>query len=95
MVRIRDIIVGDRVKIVSEWDDYTEENSDGQMDHWLGQVMTVREIRGNRLKMVEDKDELNGDGWYWNVFCIDYVIPHEDEHEITAPSDDMIFGLFM
>lgn len=95
MVRIRDIVVGDRVKIVSEWDDYTGENSDGEMDQWLGQIMTVREIRGNRLKMVEDREELFGDGWFWNAHCIDYVVPSEDEHEITAPSDDMIFGLFM
>ncbi|MEY8281993.1 hypothetical protein AAK917_12140 [Oscillospiraceae bacterium 52-8] len=47
----------------------TEEmNSDGEMDKWLGKVMTVRRIEkhlDNPYKMEEDRDEYAGYGWYW------------------------------
>ncbi|MBU5419635.1 hypothetical protein KQI11_05815 [Acetanaerobacterium sp. MSJ-12] len=58
--------VGDRVRIVNY---RTEEmNGDGEMDKWLGKVMTVRRIEkhlDNPYKMEEDRDEYAGDGWFW------------------------------
>ena len=58
--------VGDRVRIVNY---RTEEmNGDGGMDRWLGKVMTVRGIKehlSNPYKMMEDRYEFGGDGWFW------------------------------
>ena len=61
--------VGDRVRIVDKWVG-TEQNLSGYMDKWLGKVMTIRDIGRNFIgtqyyKMVEDKSEFDGGGWYW------------------------------
>jgi hypothetical protein len=60
--------VGDRVRITDK--KYgTHWNSDGNMDKWLGKVMTVcgfsRFLGVNRAKMIEDKNEHCGGGWFW------------------------------
>lgn len=54
---------GDKVRIVSERMDGM--NMSGEMDKWLGKVMTVRE-RWNKdsIRMEEDKYEYVG-GWFW------------------------------
>ena len=67
--------VGDKVKIVSkrEGDDW---NEDGEMDKWLGKVMTIRKIHDNNndaCKMEEDKTEFCG-GWYWYPYMIEKKI---------------------
>ena len=58
--------VGDRVRIVN----YRTEgmNDDGEMDKWLGKVMTIRRVNkhlDNPYKMEEDRDEYVGYGWFW------------------------------
>ena len=65
--------VGDKVRIVSEWNEKTMEAAFGSMDKWLGKVMTIRQI-DNTLgkfvyKMEEDKNE-GASGWAWNEACI-------------------------
>lgn len=63
--------VGDKVRIVSEWDNSCHQNSEGKMDKWLGKVMTIRAHRyGCSYKMKEDETEHRGDGWLWNENCI-------------------------
>lgn len=66
--------VGDKVRIVSEWGDGCDQNSEGKMDKWLGKTMTIRELSKNcgelAYKMKEDKNEHFGIGWYWNEKCI-------------------------
>lgn len=57
--------VGDKVLIVSEWVKGCRENPDGEMDKWLGKVMTIRAIKDDRYLMMEDKHEFTGRGWYW------------------------------
>lgn len=53
--------VGDKVRIVSEWNEKTMEAAFGSMDKWLGKVMTIREVwtdYGKAVyKMEEDKFE--------------------------------------
>ena len=58
---------GDKVVIVSEWKDPVDgwQNHAGKMDHWLGQVMTIRSIDGTKAWMTEDKEEYCGSGWSW------------------------------
>lgn len=43
-------------------------NPNGETDHWLGKVMTIREVLRSRLgdyRMVEDQKETKWGGWYW------------------------------
>lgn len=78
MVSIRELSIGMRVKIVNEWDDDCGQNGEGRMDHWLGQIMTVRETYSDSVMMQEDSGEgILGHGWYWNAHCIDYIVPDE------------------
>lgn len=72
MVPIEELRVGDRVRIVDKWDANTGEASDGSMDKYLGTIMTIRKFDGGDAKMIEDVDDHGG--WYWNEYCIDYVI---------------------
>lgn len=63
-------LIGDKVLIVSKWNDHTEENPEGRMDKYLGTVMTIRNIVRGGYKMQEDKNDYNNDGWFWNDYCI-------------------------
>ena len=62
--------VGDRVVIVDKWSPFTGENQYGLMDHWLGQVMTIKDVQTRCYKMVEDQKEHAGFGWSWNESCV-------------------------
>ena len=59
--------VGDKVRIVSKWGKGCRQNYLGKMDKWLGKVMTIRSVDYPDLcyGMEEDKDEHDGEGWYW------------------------------
>lgn len=78
--------VGDRVRIVKKWNKDTNQNSAGQMDKWLGKVMTIREVRVLDYRMKEDMDEHYGEGWYWNEACIE-GLAHECNQKIVITSD--------
>lgn len=60
--------VGDKVRIIDDWSKGNgSQNWDGKMDHWLGQVMTIRDIVGtSTYYMVEDKGENGLSGWSWS-----------------------------
>ncbi len=64
--------VGDKVRIVSEWGEDCGQDLNGEMDKWLGKVMTIRTVgsKGGDYRMQEDKTEYYGFGWYWNENCI-------------------------
>ena len=65
--------VGDKVRIVSEWNEKTMGAAFGSMDKWLGKVMTIRDVwtdYGKAVyKMEEDKNDVTN-GWVWNEACI-------------------------
>ena len=58
--------VGDKVKIryFNKIPDYW--NSYGRMNHWMGQIVTIRKILEDdeTYRIEEDKKEHYG-GWYW------------------------------
>lgn len=56
---------GDRVRIVSKWSGCCHQNKQGNMDLWLGKVMTIRECCDDFYYMEEDKNENAGTGWLW------------------------------
>ena len=56
--------VGDRVRIVNCRT--FQMNDNGGMDKWLGKTMTIKALEGDGYRMLEDRNEYFGDGWYWN-----------------------------
>lgn len=72
--------IGDKVVIARKgriW------NQNGEMDHWLGKVMTIRSYdnNDNMYKMYEDIYERDGLGWWW---------PEEDlELYESAPKENI------
>ena len=62
--------VGDKVRIVSEWGKGCWQNLNGEMDKWLGKVMTVRCVGATTYRMVEDTEDNDWGGWVWKENCI-------------------------
>lgn len=58
--------VGDKVRIVDHWSNGCGQNADGEMDEWLGKVMTIHSINSwGSYHMKEDYGR-----WSWNNRCI-------------------------
>lgn len=56
--------VGDRVRIVNHRT--FNMNDNGGMDKWLGKTMTIKKLEDNVYRMLEDRNEYFGNGWYWD-----------------------------
>lgn len=56
--------VGDRVRIVNCRT--FQMNDNGGMDKWLGKNMTIKALEGDGYRMLEDRNEYFGNGWYWD-----------------------------
>ena len=79
MIRIDELKVGDRVRIVSEWKPGCGQNLRGYMDAYLGTIMTVAEIQSRAVRMFED------DGlWAWLPASIVEVITQSDPLDIPT-----------
>lgn len=86
MVNISNLSPGMRVKIVDEWDEYTGETETGEMDEYLGTIVTISSVLEFDVHIKED----NG-AWYWNAYCIDYIV--YDEYPDIEPADnDEVFS---
>lgn len=87
MIDLKELQIGDRVKIVDQWVEPHYENPDGKMDHWLGQVMTVKEFNsdddGNGLSvsMVEDQGEWFRSGWSWYPWMFECLEPDVSSYD--------------
>lgn len=87
--------VGDKVQIVKSKGNYTRMwNSDGDMDKWLGKVMTVRavgisifDVKKPYISMEEDKNEACGDGWWWFPEMIEKKVEGREETVIVIKTD--------
>lgn len=57
--------IGDKVVVKRKCSNW---NPDGEMDHWLGKVMTIRgyDNSDDTYKMYEDISEHDGLGWWWS-----------------------------
>lgn len=64
--------VGDKVRISEATRTHTYRNYDGEMDKYIGTIMTIRAVDGYGYKMVEDSDECLCNGWSW---CEEMVEP--------------------
>lgn len=95
MVDIRNIHVGDKVRIVDKWCMGCRQNGGGLMDKWLGGVLTVRSVCGDYIKLEEDADDFYGNttpGWDWFPEAIAEVLsPDYEEAEDDFTVDDQEF----
>lgn len=81
--------VGDKVKIIDKWVDGCGQNFDGEMNKWLGKVMTIKFVdTDNSYHMDEDINENCGCGWYWNDKCIEGKVVEEPEQLQNAIVDE-------
>lgn len=96
---------GMKFKVVDEWPGNGRQNSAGDMDKWLGCIMTVRErnVRYHTLESVRAEEDIEDDdavvigGWYWFPELIDYIVydNEDEERPIQEPDDsDMLLFLF-
>lgn len=89
MVSLSALSPGTRVRIVSEWNDYCCQNQNGEMDQYLGTVMTVRgwKNRPSSVAMVED-----GGRWAWVKEAIECIVSDNPEIETDDIPSDFTFG---
>ena len=78
MVDINKLTPGTLVRIIS-LDEKKKNpfgwNYEGNMDHWCGQIMTVRRVvDGDFVNMEEDTDEFSTDGWCWYSDMIEKIV---------------------
>lgn len=69
--------VGDKVRIVDHRTDNM--NPLGEMDKWLGKVMTIRGLAWFGYRMEEDYGEYYGYGWQWDDSMISGLAEPEQE----------------
>lgn len=81
--------IGDKVRIV----DYRtyRMNDFGEMDKWLGKVMTIRDLSSPGYWMREDYGENNGYGWLWDDDMISGLAePEREPCTVVLRFDGMI-----
>lgn len=70
--------VGDRVRIKKRRGRHW--NHDGKMDKWMGKIVTICEIYGGVVGIMEDsKEGYSGGGWEWRADDFEPVTSREDE----------------
>ena len=85
--------VGDKVRIVSEWHNGCCQDDSGEIDKWLGKVMTVRYVGKLLYRMVEDAKDNDGEGWLWTENCI-AGLARENKIVITTNGTETLARLY-
>ncbi len=81
--------VGDKVRIVDHRTDNM--NPLGEMDKWLGKVMTIRGLDWFGYRMEEDYGEYYGYGWQWEDSMISGLVePRREPCTVELRFDGMI-----
>lgn len=98
MVDISSLKPGDRIRIVDQWEKGCNENTQGLMDKYLGQVVTVHEIR-NRIfsgepyvTIEEDNMYLYNGGdknrrWIFNAKTVAEIVDGGDDFDVGDIGD--------
>ena len=85
--------VGDKVRIVSKWGEGCCHSQNGEMDKWLGKVMTVRYVGIKLYRMVEDIEDNEWGGWIWTERSIE-GIACENKIVITTDGAETLARLY-
>lgn len=83
MVKVSDLKIGDRVKVVDRWGPGCIQEPNGKMDMYLGQIMTVLQITTvyERVKFEECPT------WVWSEQMLDEIIEDNYDCEIDEVGD--------
>lgn len=81
--------VGDKVRIVDHRTDNM--NPFGEMNKWLGKVMTIKDLSWFGYWMEEDYGEYMGNGWMWDDSMISGLVePAREPYTVELRFDGMI-----
>lgn len=88
--------VGDKVRIVKKWSGDGLENSEGKMDKWLGETMTIRNINHGyeTYKMEEDRNEGYLGGWNWFDSMIEGLAEENKKVVIVSNNNEVKATLY-
>lgn len=86
MNNLNGIKPGDKVRIVSKWNENTSQDMFGSMDKYLGTIMTVKFVGWNELTMRED-----GGCYVWNAASIAEVLQEPPEFLIADSNEFLDF----
>ena len=84
---------GDKVRIVSKWGKGCFQSPNGEMDKWLGKIMTVRYVGIKFYNMVEDIKDNERGGWVWSENCI-AGLAYENKIIITTDGTETLARLY-
>ena len=92
LAEMRMLQPGDRVEIIASWDqqERRRENTEGEMDPWLGTVATVTELGRERVKIEEDGGKWN---WFYDML-VRNVDDALDDIELQPLSELLPTGFF-
>lgn len=87
MVDIKQLKLGDKVRIVSKWNEDTNQDIFGSMDKYLGTIMTVCSVGRYTVNMCEDNGE-----YYWNAATIEKILTTDSDPPefLVADSDEFL-----
>ena len=86
---VRELPCGTKLKFLDAWPEGAEwPNSSGEMDHWLGQVVTLKGTAKHQsyFHIEEDSNEYFG-GWFWHAEIVEYIVDEGEEFDIAPESD--------
>lgn len=97
MVNISDLKAGDVIRVVDEWNSESGENKGGEMDTYLGQLLTVKAVFGDpaswSIRPYVRVEEDHG-RWFWYDAAIAEVVTSDvDEHECEEYDVGALFDL--
>lgn len=73
-VNLLNVQVGDQILIVDHWVSGCAQNSEGKMDLYLGEILTVDTIEQQRDQYFMCRVKEDNGRWLWNHNCITKVI---------------------
>lgn len=100
MVDVRNLQPGDKIRIVSEFDKDCLANEGGEMDIWLGKVLTVSQVLHDENTPEEfawcvncrETDSIDPfKRWYWYPAAIEEVVSEERLPEVNQ---EELFALY-
>ena len=83
MIDMSIIHPGDKVRIVDAWNEECRQNPGGQMDRWLGQVVTVNKVFHDRVRILEDEGR-----WSWFAPALLPIDYHDTLDDLLLESDE-------
>lgn len=96
MVDLCMLTPGMKVKIVDQWVDGCCQSNTGEMDKFLGRIVTICNVYGIYATINEDEGDCSfrTDGhWSWNKHCFDCIIDECEDKPMETASEQEIYAM--